>query len=149
MVQAAKEAGAEIRDGVKVIEYNARFGDPEAMNVLSILSTPMDEICQGIIDGNLGQVKFENKATVCVYVVPEGYPGPDVVKDSPIDLSVATSAQLYHASVYEKDNQILTTGSRAIGVLGIADSVAQAREIAYANASRIKGKVRYRSDIAA
>ena len=134
--------------GVKVIEFNARFGDPEAMNVLSILSTPMDEICQGIIDGNLGHVQFENKATVCVYVVPEGYPGPDVVKDSPIDLSVATTAQLYHASVYEKDGQILTTGSRAIGVLGKGISVHQAREIAYANASRIKGKVRFRSDIA-
>ncbi|MCK4567315.1 MAG: phosphoribosylamine--glycine ligase [Candidatus Thorarchaeota archaeon] len=134
--------------GIKVIEFNARFGDPEAMNVLSVLSTSMDEICQGIIDGNLGQVQFENKATVCVYVVPEGYPGPDVVKDSPLDLSVATTAELYHASVYEKDGQILTTGSRAIGVLGKADTVAQAREIAYANASRIKGKVRYRSDIA-
>ncbi len=134
--------------GVKVIEYNARFGDPEAMNVLSILTTPLDEICQGIIDGNLGQVKFENKAAVCVYVVPEGYPGPDVVKDSPIDLSVATTAQLYHASVYEEDGQILTTGGRAIGVLGKGDTVAQAREIAYANAERIKGKVRFRSDIA-
>jgi len=134
--------------GVKVIEFNARFGDPEAMNVLSILSTSMDEICQGIIDDNLGHVQFENKATVCVYVVPEGYPGPDVVRDSPIDLSVATTAQLYHASVYEQDNQILTTGSRAIGVLGKGDSVPQAREIAYANASRIKGQVRFRSDIA-
>ncbi len=134
--------------GIKVIEFNARFGDPEAMNVLSVLSTSMDEICQGIIDGNLEQVQFENKATVCVYVVPEGYPGPDVVKDSPLDVSVATTAELYHASVYEKDGQILTTGSRAIGVLGKADTVAQAREIAYANASRIKGKVRFRSDIA-
>jgi len=134
--------------GIKVIEYNARFGDPEALNVLSILSSSMDEICQGIIDGNIGHVQFENKATVCVYVVPEGYPGPDVVKDSHIDLSVATSAELYYASVYEKDGQILTTGSRAIGVLGKADTVAQAREIANANASRIKGKVRFRSDIA-
>ena len=134
--------------GIKVIEFNSRFGDPEAMNVLSVLSTSMDEICQGIIDGNLEQVQFENKATVCVYVVPEGYPGPDVVKDSPLDVSVATTAELYHASVYEKDGQILTTGSRAIGVLGKADTVAQAREIAYANASRIKGKVRFRSDIA-
>ena len=134
--------------GVKVIEFNARFGDPEAMNVLSILNSPMDEICQAIIDGNLGQVHFENKATVCVYVVPEGYPGPDVVKDSPIDLSVATTAQLYHASVYEENDQILTTGSRAIGVLGKGDSLAEAREIAYANASRIKGQVRFRSDIA-
>ncbi|MGY5860090.1 MAG: phosphoribosylamine--glycine ligase [Candidatus Thorarchaeota archaeon] len=135
-------------EGVKVIEYNARFGDPEAMNVLSILTTPLHEICQGIIDGNLGPVKFESKATVCVYVVPEGYPGPEVVKDSPIDLSVATTAQLYHASIYEENDEIRTTGSRAIGVLGIGDSLAEAREIAYANASRIKGQVRFRSDIA-
>jgi len=134
--------------GIKIIEYNARFGDPEAMNVLSILSTPLDEVCQSIIDGNLIPVQFENKATVCVYVVPEGYPGPDVVKDSPLDLSVATSAEIYHASVYEKDGEILTTGSRAIGVLGKGDTLAQAREIAYANAARIKGKVRFRADIA-
>jgi phosphoribosylamine--glycine ligase len=134
--------------GIKVIEYNARFGDPEALNVLSILSSSFDEICQSIINGSLGQVQFENKATVCVYVVPEGYPGPDAVKDSPLDLSVATSAQLYHASVYEKEGKILTTGSRAIGVLGKGDTVALARDIAYANASRIKGKVRFRSDIA-
>ncbi len=134
--------------GIKVIEYNARFGDPEAMNVLSVLSSSLDEICQGIIDGNLGQIQFENKATVCVYVVPEGYPGPDVVQDSPLDLSVASTAELYHASVYEKDGQIMTTSSRAIGVLGKADSVVQAREIANTNASRIKGKVRFRSDIA-
>ncbi len=136
------------KSGIKVVEFNARFGDPEAMNVLSILSTPIDEVCQGIIDGQLGQVQFENKATVCVYVVPEGYPGPDAVKDSPLDLSVASSAQLYHASIYEKDGEILTTGSRAIGVLGKADTVEQAREIAYTNASRIKGRIRYRSDIA-
>ena len=134
--------------GIKVVEYNARFGDPEAMNVLSILSTPFDEVCQGIIDGNLGQVEFENLATVCIYVVPEGYPGKDAEVDSPIDVSVATSAEIYFASVYEKDNQILTTGSRAIGVLGRGKSVAEAREIAYSNAARIKGKVRFRSDIA-
>ncbi|MFX1484868.1 MAG: phosphoribosylamine--glycine ligase [Promethearchaeota archaeon] len=134
--------------GIKVIEYNARFGDPEAMNVLSILRKPMDEICWNIIDGNLGSVEFEKKATVCVYVVPEGYPGPDVVTDSPIDMSVASSANIYFASVYEQDGQVLTTGSRAIGVLGKGDTVAQAREIAYINSARIKGKVRYRTDIA-
>ncbi|MFW9868816.1 MAG: phosphoribosylamine--glycine ligase [Candidatus Thorarchaeota archaeon] len=134
--------------GIKVIEYNARFGDPEAMNVLSILRTPMDEICRNIIDGNLGTIEFEKKATVCVYVVPEGYPGPDVVKDSPIDMSVASSAKIYFASVYELDGQVLTTGSRAVSVLGKGDTVAQAREIAYTNSSHIKGKVRYRTDIA-
>ncbi|MFW9786444.1 MAG: phosphoribosylamine--glycine ligase [Candidatus Thorarchaeota archaeon] len=133
---------------IKVIEYNARFGDPEALNVLSILNSSMDVICQQIIDGRLTNAFFEKAATVCVYVVPEGYPEPEVIKDSPIDTSVASTADIYYASVYEKDGQILTTGSRAVGVLAKGNSVAQAKEIAYANASRIKGKVRYRSDIA-
>jgi phosphoribosylamine--glycine ligase len=135
-------------DGIKVIEYNARFGDPEALNVLSILNSSMDVICQQIIDGRLTEVFFDKLATVCVYVVPEGYPGSEVIKDSPIDTSIAATAELYYASVYEKNNQILTTGSRAVGVLAKGANVIEAREIAYANASRIKGKVRYRSDIA-
>jgi phosphoribosylamine--glycine ligase len=134
--------------GIKVIEYNARFGDPEALNVLSILNSSMDVICQQIIDGRLSNAFFDKLATVCVYVVPEGYPGPEVIKDSPIDTSVATTAELYYASVYQKDRQIMTTGSRAVGVLGKGATVAQARNIAYANASRIKGRVRFRSDIA-
>ncbi|TFG34451.1 phosphoribosylamine--glycine ligase [Candidatus Thorarchaeota archaeon] len=159
LIGIKKKAGSEFKgilygqfmkteSGIKVIEYNARFGDPEAMNVLSILSTPLDEICSSIIDGNLVQTNFENIATVCVYVVPEGYPGKNAVKDSPIDVSVATSAEIYFASVYEKDNQILTTGSRAVGVLGKGNTVDEAREVAYINAARIKGKVRFRSDIA-
>ncbi|MFX1482090.1 MAG: phosphoribosylamine--glycine ligase [Promethearchaeota archaeon] len=135
-------------NGIKVIEYNARFGDPEAMNVLSILKTSMDKVCWDLIDGNLGKVSFDEIATVCVYVVPEGYPGPNTVKDTPVDASVASSAEVYYASVYEQGQQVLTTGSRAIGVLGKGRTVAQAREIAYSNASRIKGKVRFRTDIA-
>ncbi len=134
--------------GIKLIEYNARFGDPEAMNVLSIIETPFNDICQSIIDGNLIQPRFAELATVCVYVVPEGYPGEDTIKDSAIDVSAATSAEVYFASVYEKDNQILTTGSRAVGILGKGNTVEEAREIAYTNATRIKGRVRYRSDIA-
>lgn len=134
--------------GIKVIEYNARFGDPEAMNVLSILNSSMDVVCQQIIDGRLTDVFFDKVATVCVYVVPEGYPGTEVIRDSPIDTSVATTAELYYAAVYQKERQILTTGSRAVGVLAKGATVAQARDVAYANASRIKGRVRYRSDIA-
>ncbi len=134
--------------GLKVIEYNARFGDPEALNVLSILNSSMDVICQQIIDGRLSDVYFDKVATVCVYVVPEGYPTTEVTKDSPIDTSAVTSADLYYASVYEKNKQIFTTASRAVGVLGKGETVNQAREIAYANASKIKGKVRFRMDIA-
>jgi phosphoribosylamine--glycine ligase len=135
-------------NGLKVIEFNSRFGDPEAMNVLSILKTSFNEVCSRVIDGTLGFVDFKNQATVCVYLVPEGYPGSEVVTDSQIDVSVAATAEIYFSSVFEREKQVLTTEGRAIGVLAKADTVGQARELAYDNASRIKGNLRYRTDIA-
>jgi len=74
--------------GVELIEYNARFGDPEAMNVLSILDSDLIEICEAIISENLNNTKivFKNLATVCKYAVPEGYPD-DPVKGHQIDIS--------------------------------------------------------------
>jgi len=134
--------------GIKVIEYNARFGDPEVMNVLSIMSSSFDEVCQRIIDGNLGKVEFENKATVCVYVVPEGYPGANVIRDSSIAVDPGGICDIFYASVYEKDGQIYTTGSRSIGVLGRGNTVSEARERAYADTKRVRGRVRFRRDIA-
>jgi len=136
------------QDGIKVIEYNARFGDPEVMNVLSVMSSSLDEVCQRIIDGNLSNVQFENKATVCVYVVPEGYPGADVIKDSSIAIDPGGTCDFYYASVYEKEGQIFTTSSRAIGVLGKSNSVSEARDLAYEDIRRIRGRVRFRKDIA-
>jgi phosphoribosylamine--glycine ligase len=135
-------------EGIKVVEYNARFGDPEAMNVLSILSDSMDDICQSIIDENLKQVRFENLATVCVYLVPEGYPGPDVIKDAPISIDAGGHSELYFASVYEKNGQVLTTGSRAIALLAKGQTVSEARQVAYEDIKRIGGRLRYRTDIA-
>ena len=69
-----------VKDGVKLIEYNARFGDPEVMNVLPILKTDFVEICQAILAGNLDKIKieFEKKTTVCKYIAPEGYPDKPV-----------------------------------------------------------------------
>jgi len=65
-----------VKDGVQLIEYNARFGDPEALNILPLLSSDFVEICQATISGDLNEdmVSFENKATVCKYITPEGYP---------------------------------------------------------------------------
>ena len=62
------------RDGPRLVEYNARFGDPEAMNVLPLLKTSFVELCQQVVDGNLKKASFEPKATVCKYLVPNGYP---------------------------------------------------------------------------
>ena len=75
-------------DGVKLIEYNARLGDPEAMNVLSLIETDFIDICCAITDGTLDKinVQFNKQATVCKYVVPEGYP-ENPVKGEPVDIS--------------------------------------------------------------
>jgi len=75
-------------DGIKLIEYNARFGDPEAMNVLSILDTDLIDIFWSITEGTLDKidVRFKQKATVCKYAVPEGYPD-NPIKGQPIDTS--------------------------------------------------------------
>lgn len=64
------------KEGPKIIEYNARFGDPEAMNLLAILKNDFLEVCEAIVNKKLKDidVEFENKATVCKYVVPKGYP---------------------------------------------------------------------------
>ena len=59
--------------GPRLIEYNARFGDPEAMNVLPLLKTPLSEVCQAIVDETLDTVEFDDKASVCKYIVPDGY----------------------------------------------------------------------------
>jgi phosphoribosylamine--glycine ligase len=121
------------KDGPKVIEFNARFGDPEAMNVLSIVSSSFTEICEGIANGNLssGKVSFQRKATVCKYVVPKGY-GTEPVAGAEIKVNEKAIARQgcrsYFAMVNEEDGKVLTTSSRALGVVGIDDTIEAAEK---------------------
>ena len=62
------------KEGPKIIEYNARFGDPESMNVLAVFDYDLAEISKQIVDGTLDKALFENKASVCKYIVPDKYP---------------------------------------------------------------------------
>jgi phosphoribosylamine--glycine ligase len=134
--------------GISVIEFNARFGDPEAMNVLPLLNNDFLEICLSIVNGTLDRVKviFKKKATVCKYAVPEGYPD-NPVRDSVVEIGDTGDALLFYSSVYEKDNKIYTTGSRALAVLGIADTIKKAEEKAGAGLSGLKGRLYSRHDI--
>ena len=136
-------------NGVKLIEYNARFGDPEAMNVLSILKSDLIEIFNAITDGTLEEinVRFQNKATVCKYGVPEGYPDTPV-KGKKIDVSaVKDPDRLFYASVDLVDNELIQAGSRAVAFVGIADSITEAEAIAEREISSIKGPLFHRTDI--
>ena len=142
------------KDGIKLIEYNARFGDPEAMNILPLLKTDFVAICKAIANGTLDEInaEFENKASVCKYAVPKGYGLPE---DDPatqgelgkVEVGDVGEAKLYYAAVDEKEDGIYMTSSRAIGVVGIADTLEQAEKIAENAVQAIKGNVDHRPDI--
>jgi len=136
-------------NGVKLIEYNARFGDPEAMNVLSLLESDFIEICNGIADGSLNKVDvhFSNKATVCKYAVPEGYPDSPV-KNEQINVSkIENPDGLFYASVDIQNGKLVEAGSRTVAVVGVADSISNAENIAEKEVSAIDGPLFHRSDI--
>jgi phosphoribosylamine--glycine ligase len=119
-------------DGVKVVEFNARFGDPEAMNTLPVLRTDLLDVLVAAREGeSLPQLTFRPQATVCKYAVPEGYPtDPQGGTRVDIDEESAGDALLYYASVDERDDGIYTTTSRSFAVVGVSDSIAAAEEIA-------------------
>ena len=136
-------------NGVKLIEYNARFGDPEAMNVLSLLESDFIEICYGIADGRLNRVdvRFKNKATVCKYAVPEGYPD-NPIKGKSIDITkIENPDGLFYASVDVRDGKLVEVGSRTVAVIGIAESISAAEQIAERDISALSGPLFHRADI--
>ncbi|KQC10973.1 MAG: phosphoribosylamine--glycine ligase [Smithella sp. SDB] len=142
------------KDGVKLLEYNARFGDPEAMNILPLLKTDFVEVCRHIIAGTLDKIKieFEHKATVCKYVVPKGYglpaDHPDAASSKArIEVGDVGKARLYYSSVDKKEDGLYLSSSRAIGIVGIADNLTEARKIAEEGVKAVKGPVAYRADI--
>ena len=120
------------KDGPKIIEINARFGDPEAMNVLTALVSSFSEIIKWEAGGKMkDEVKFSNKATVCKYVVPRGYgvksePGHTISIDTE---SIENSGAIaYYGSVNLKENKLITGTSRSIGVVGIGDTIEEAEQ---------------------
>ena len=144
------------KNGLRVIEYNSRFGDPEVMNILSLLETDFLDICEAIVDGTLDKisVKFRNQASVCKYLVPEGYPGKGPAVGTAIDVQSLLASpelnhdlRLYYAAVNDDDGVIRLTDSRSVAVVGIGDTLDEAEAIAERAASSVKGKVFHRRDI--
>ncbi len=142
------------KNGVKLLEYNARLGDPEAMNILPLLKTDFVDICRHIIAGTLDKLKieFETKATVCKYVVPKGYGLPADHPDAApsrakIEVGNVGKARLYYSSVDKREDGLYLSSSRAIGIVGIADTLEKARKISEEGVKAVKGPVAYREDI--
>jgi phosphoribosylamine-glycine ligase len=136
--------------GIKLIEYNARFGDPEAMNLLTLLDSDFSEICYNITQGNLGTVIFRNESSVCKYIVPEGY-GSNPRKDATLIVNpgYAQTASLYYAAVNQIDGQITTTSSRAAALVASSSTITKAEEKCESGLNFISGDNLYvRHDIA-
>lgn len=147
--------------GVRLIEYNARFGDPEIMNVLPLLKTDYVAICEHIIKGELDRidVKFENLSTVCKYLVPNGYPDNPVSGEKiEIDLAAVNQAlkavsdgharvRLYYSSVDQRKDGLYLSSSRAIAIAGIATLLSDAEKIAQGALKSVVGPVFFRGDI--
>lgn len=139
------------KEGPKVVEFNARFGDPEAMNVLTIMTDSFVELALGISSGSLPErCSFAPQATVCKYVVPEGY-GTKPLANQRIEISEEqirrTGATLYYAAVNETEEGIFTTTSRSIGVVGVGNSIDVAEGICESALSFVRGHVFARHDI--
>lgn len=137
--------------GVKLIEYNARFGDPEAMNLLTLLDDDFASICMNIAEGSLGDVQFKREASVCKYIVPKGY-GSNPAKDATLIVndSYDEYADLYYAAVNLEDSGIIeTTSSRAAAVVSKGKDIAEAESKCEQGLSYISGNNLYvRNDIA-
>jgi phosphoribosylamine--glycine ligase len=138
------------KDGPKLIEYNARFGDPEAMNVLELLETNFVDICNEIINGNLKRVKFADKATVCKYIVPKGYPG-HAVPNQVIEVNERNinnaGVQVYYAAVNEKDGKVYSSTSRALSLVSLGDTIEEAERICEEATKYVKGDIYHRRDV--
>jgi phosphoribosylamine--glycine ligase len=134
--------------GPKVIEFNARFGDPEAMNVLTLLCSDLIEVVTGITEGTLSATKvaFERAATVCKYLVPKGYPAAPAT-GTPLTPGDKNEAILYYANVEERNGRLFTQSSRTLAFVGKADTLAEAERIAEKAASSVAGNIFHRRDI--
>ena len=141
------------KDRIKVLEFNARFGDPEAQPLLMRIKNDIVPIMEATIEGTLDKCKLEidDRATVCVVMASKGYPG-SYKKGIPIsglkDVKRMKDVVVFHAGTDKKGKTIVTNGGRVLGVTALGNSVKKAISRAYMAASRITWDgVYYRKDI--
>jgi phosphoribosylamine--glycine ligase len=141
------------RDQIKVLEFNGRFGDPEAQPLLMRLKNDIIPIIEAIIDERLDQCRLEidDRATVCVVMAAGGYPGK-YKKGLPIQgLDKARrlkDVMVFHAGTGKKGKQIVADGGRVLGVTALGRNVEEAIERAYKAVEKISWQgVQYRKDI--
>ncbi|MCH5146910.1 MAG: phosphoribosylamine--glycine ligase [Clostridiales bacterium] len=135
--------------GMKVVEYNSRFGDPETQVVLPMLKTDLMEIFEAVTDERLSDIKieWENGACVCVVLASGGYP-LSYNKGKEIKIGDIGDCTIVHAGTAIKDGKLVTNGGRVLGVVAKGTNIENARRKAYAAVENIKWEnMHYRKDI--
>ena len=136
-------------DGPKVIEYNCRFGDPEAQVVLPLLESDLLEVMQAVTEERLAEqeVKFSSGAACCVVMASDGYP-KKYEKGYEITIEDIVKDYVYVAGAKIVDGKLLTDGGRVLGVIAKGDDIAKAIDAAYKNVDFVHfDNQYYRSDI--
>jgi len=139
--------------GPKVIEFNVRFGDPEAQVVMPLNASDLHPLLADAADGSLGEnsVAFKPQASVGVVLASRGYPGEAATGQRIEGLEDAASTDgvtIFHAGTAMKDNYVVTAGGRVLTVVAVGDDYAQARSRAYEAAGRVHfDGMQYRRDI--
>ena len=138
------------KEGMKVIEYNSRFGDPETQVVLPMLKTDLLDVFEAVTDERLSEIKieWEEGACVCVVLSSGGYP-VKYEKGKEISIGdVDKDVILCHAGTKRKDGKLVTDGGRVLGVCARGGTIEEAREKAYRNVEKIRFEgMHYRRDI--
>lgn len=143
------------KSGPKVLEFNARFGDPEAQVYLTRLENDLVELLEASVSGRLETValQWSPRAAVCVIMASGGYPGnyPKGKVITGLDTADALpGVKVFHAGTTAKDGQIVTSGGRVLGVTALGDDLKQAQAAAYAAVEKIQFEgAHFRRDIAA
>jgi phosphoribosylamine--glycine ligase len=141
--------------GPKVLEFNARFGDPETQVYLPRLESDLLELLLASVEGNLGAVdlKWSRQAAVCVVMASDGYPGryeKGHLISGLEEASRLNRVKVFHAGTALKDGKVVTNGGRVLGVTAWADTLQEARDAAYEAVSVIQfAGAQFRRDIAA
>ncbi len=138
--------------GIYVLEFNARWGDPEAQTLLPRIKSDWLEVMELCLDGHLDQVQldFEDLESVCIVLTSEGYPGGyrkgDIIRG--IDEKKEDGVTLFHAGIERQKNKWLTCGGRVLGVTATGPTLLEARQNAYDTVQQITFPgMHYRTDI--
>lgn len=145
--------GLMIKDGEpKVVEFNARFGDPEAQPIMMRLKSDFVELLEAALDGKLDGMNMEinPQAALCVVMASGGYPGeyPTGKEITGIPDAESLGAKVFHAGTKEVDGKIVTNGGRVLGVTALGKDITDAQKNAYEAVAKIHfEKAHFRTDI--